>query len=338
MTSADDRIDRWRDVVLGSDKKMFKNGPSNIVTDGDAIYSYGYHFELARALRDARGKVRLFLINGDTYSATTGRHQAHLRYVLRNEESVIIPYSALESAGISKDSIKVLEATAERLEAHHHHSTEMPEGATWRTDKWRGGRDLYTAARGGSYITIHTNADDTVDYTWTTHRHWLGESLIRAKVIWRDSNYQRHERWATFLSGFDHAERRPLYFLAEMPYRCKATTVAEAYEALKPEPVVLALGLGREVHRQGDIFAVPVPTIDKKQLKAQGARFESRGYMLGTNHTATEVAYLPGGLTLIRGTMYHEPVGRDADHARHTVGKSWHVVAKNTVPTQRRTA
>jgi hypothetical protein len=40
-------------------------------------------------------------------------------------------------------------------------------------------------------------------------------------------------------------------------------------------------------------------------------------------------------VTLARGTMYHDPQGRRADHARRRIGdgKSWHVVIKNTVPT-----
>ena len=165
-----------------------------------------------------------------------------------------------------------------------------------------------------------------------------------------------HHRWAYYLSGFDHAESRPLYFFAELPRGAKPTTVAEAYEVLKPDPVKLAEQMGRPIFRQGDIFGVPT-TLDRKVLKAQGARIERRTqaklelspimreiqpanlpYVLGTNHTATEVAYLPNGVTLARGTMYHDPDGRNADHARRRIGdgKSWHIVVKNTVPIVRR--
>lgn len=58
--------------------------------------------------------------------------------------------------------------------------------------------------------------------------------------------------------------------------------------------------------------------------------------LYGTSHTATEVATLPDGRQYARGTIYHEPslVGpeRPADHARRTLGKAWHLVARNTVP------
>ena len=162
-----------------------------------------------------------------------------------------------------------------------------------------------------------------------------------------------HHRWAYYLSGFDHEEARPLYFFAELPRGAKPTTVAEAYEALKPDPVKMAEQMNRSVFRQGDIFGIPMETVDAKALKAQGARIERRKmailelepvmrevqpanlpYVLNTNHTATEVAYLPNGVTLARGTMYHDPQGRRADHARRRIGdgKSWHVVIKNTVP------
>ena len=166
----------------------------------------------------------------------------------------------------------------------------------------------------------------------------------------RGGTIKLHHRWAYYLSGFDHAEARPLYFLCELPRGAKPTTVAEAYEALKPDPVKLAEQMGRPIERQGDIFAIPTE-LDRAALKAKRARFARRKvdkertnrwrrvgdfpYILNTNHTATEVAYLPGGVTRARGVMYHDPAGRPQDHARHKLGdgKTWHIVIKNTVPT-----
>jgi hypothetical protein len=233
---------------------------------------------------------------------------------------------------------------------------------------------LYTSGRKGApEITVETLPDGTTEYRWEVRRHWLGESLIRARVTWVTEHpcpecggkgvlprvgerwesrcartvMKSHHRWAYYLSGFDHEEARPLYFFAELPRGAKPTTVAEAYEALKPDPVKLAEQMGRPIFRQGDIFGVPT-RLDRKTLKAMGARVVRRNmnidspperpielpYVLHTNHTATEVAYLPNGLTLARGTMYHDPNGREADHARRRIGdgKSWHVVVKNTVP------
>ena len=211
----------------------------------------------------------------------------------------------------------------------------------------------------GAVVEHKLHDDGTETWEWTTRRHLLGESLFRARVEWTGARGARHSRWATFLSGFDANEPRPLYFLSEMPPTFKGTTIAEAYEALKPEPVVLAERMGREVTRQGDIFAIEAPTWTDERLLAAGAVIEERkithaprvfrtwdgttwqraaeihaGQLLGTNHTADVVARMPDGTTLARGIIHHDPIGRDADHVDRRLGdaETWHVIVKNTVP------
>ena len=445
--SADAAIDRWYDIVKGHTTR----GPltaSNIMVSGDLLYSYGTHFELARPLRDKKGEILAFLLNGDTYSNTTSGHQSHVRGRLSKEQTVIIPHSALNSAGIDLDSVRIVHVKPDTWTTTEHRTTEFPQGAVYRQEPqfdypppsdedyaealvkatddarktWehrvkRHGEDpriwsdpgpfepptkndlylypkrvlrcvtekLYTSGRRNApEITVSTLETGEKQYEWTTTRHWLGEALIRARVTWQTqetcpdcggfyrhpmvgdewdvrcrtcSNSWRgtagtilkaHHRWAYYLSGFDHEEARPLYFFAELPRGVKPETVAEAYEALKPDPVRMAEQMNRPVFRQGDIFGVPLEAMDRKTLKAMKARVEKRNmstnpdiklpinlpYVLGTNHTASEVAYLPGGVTLARGTMYHDPNGRRADHARRRIGdgKAWHVVIKNTVP------
>lgn len=155
-------------------------------------------------------------------------------------------------------------------------------------------------------------------------------------------------RTAYFLSGFDENERRPSYFFCELPPKARPTTVEEALEALKPDTVKLAESMGREVKRQGDIFAIPMPTLTLAQLKKQGGVHirrpklveqdgrlvwdGPRPTLLGTNHEATEVVRV-GKQTYARGTITHNPQGRRPDHARTTIGKQWHLILKNTVPT-----
>lgn len=392
--AADKAIQRWVDRMTGrTDRGYLSSG--NILCREDAIYSYGSHFEMARPLRDKKGKIHAFLLNGDTYSNTTTGHQSTVRQTLARTgiQQVIIPHEALHGAGIDLDSIQLVNVSPDRSETIQHHYTErQPSWVVkrepnnqWVDHRWTnlGDHDvLYTSARrGADSIDIDVDDEGVTHYRWTTYRHWLGESLIRAKVwwsVWHACQWcegtgrgigpaqhwtyycrgchgdrgasTRHHRWAYFLSGFDHAEARPLYFLCELPRGAKPATVAEAYEALKPEPVKMAEQMNRTVERQGDIFAVPTE-LDRKVLKAMGARIERRGvgrvprdqdratinfpYILNTNHTATEVAYLPDGVTLARGTMYHDPADRPQDHARHRLGdgKTWHIVIKNTVPT-----
>ncbi len=170
-------------------------------------------------------------------------------------------------------------------------------------------------------------------------------------------------RWAMFLSSFDYAEPHRPYFMCEMPYGCKASTVEEAILALKPETVANYEAVGCEVLRQGDVFAIPfdlttnelelraktwyrdhtvfpltgdsykvcdVETIHKYRRGDKGAR------VLGTSHAATHVIHTKDGATFMRGSLYHAPTGwgRTADHrvVKLGDGKTWYLAVKNTVP------
>lgn len=431
MTTYDEVARRWVSVVEGSSQRHL-DSRGRMYASGDKIYSYGSHFELARPLR-RNGAVVGYLLNGDRYSNTTSKHQAVVRGALGGRETIILPYTALEAAGIDLDTVQPVHVSPDRWETIEHSVNVPPPGAQWRAHKnydfvdmtddevavvlaernakkraeWErlsqyewynhpeprdstredlSGYEMRKRVELPDTHTFHTSGlpnapeihitygRDGVPplYEWTTHRHWLGESLIRAKVTWQmphtctwcmghgrligpENHWGRepscrvcwgngrvsreHSRWAYFLAGFDGQESRPSFFFCELPYRSHPKTVAEAYEALKPDPVRLAEQMGRSVTRQGDIFAVPT-RLTRKELKARGARIERRRkaedelpYMLNTNHTATEVAYL-GKLTLARGTMYHDPQWRAQDHARRRMGNGadWHIIIKNTVP------
>lgn len=303
MTSHHAVVDRWVDNILGKTDKAAPRG-SRVFPDGDRIFSYGYHFELGRLLRTPKGAPRAFLLNGERYSSSTTGHQALVRGAAQRSglPTAIIPYEALRAAGVDRDSIVPVDISQDRNEQIVHTSTTEP--------------DYYTSAV--------TQPDGSTLYTWFTYRHWLGESLVKARV---------DKRTAYFLSGFDMQERTPLYFFCELPRKARPTTIAEAYEVLKPQAVKLAESVGRPVYRQGDIFAIPMASVDTRTLKRAGAVISKRGPLLKTNHVATEVAYLPDGTTLVRGVLYHVPAWRDPDHARRSLGKGWHVVIKNTVPT-----
>lgn len=95
--------------------------------------------------------------------------------------------------------------------------------------------------------------------------------------------------------------------------------------------------MGRHSSRQGDMFAIPMPGLTSSALRRRHATI-ARGpagvMLLGTNHTASEVATLPDGRQYARGCFYHAPTGRPADHARRPIGnrRQWHAVVPNTVP------
>jgi hypothetical protein len=465
MTSYDDVCRSWIDIQQGLDVKARQT--PRVWFDGHRIFSYGTHFEMARALKDKKGDLRLFLINGEVWgSISTSNHQSHVRSAIRRSgvRSVIIPYGAIDAAGIDRDSIEVVQRSNDTWDEKLHVFTEEQPEWRWRLEPWTESVD-YTmeeltilanqhhlqerdkwldqleyarkdsrddwyyenllatepkqltaeewrdnnpwsrtsqTVRIGSRWVLYRNGffnsvvdydhdEDGPSYSYTTSRHWLGESLIRAKVTWiqvlrcktcrkhpgraygpaleenryvrwdyqtRESIYEltgqedpdqlprcpdcdnrngvtgyrdRH-RWAYFLSGFDRNEPRRSYFLCELPPKTTPTTIEEAYEALKPDVVKLAEQMGREVARQGDIFAVPLVGVTKRALRTQGASFEKRGNLLGTNHVATEVARMPDGTTLARGVLTHAPARRAPDHVRVRIGNAFHVVVKNTVP------
>ena len=385
MASHHDTAKRWAEVV-GTDNPRYLNG-HNVWVRGDRIYSYGMHFELGRLIgsRDSG----FFLLNGDRYSVTTSRHQADVRGAVASTglPSAIIPYSALAAAGIVLDSIRPLDVLPDRTDEHHHRVNvpgllDLAERAKAGSFGWNesGGYNGVTGAvsatgrmvgpdgveysatvyrrawdhsaggfadhepctsfyrNGGGLVHVE---GDTFEYsTWT---HFLGACLFTARVTGRKTR-------ARFLSAFDENERQPLYFLAELP-RCNARTYAEALDALAPRIVHAALAQGRDVKRQGDIFAIPTE-LDRRALRKRGAAFASRSgrtytagpggllsdaRLLGSNHEATEVAQV-GRAVYARGCLYHSPgAWRDPDHARVKLGdgKTWHLIARNTVPQTR---
>lgn len=320
-----------------------------------------------------------------TWGWGTFSHQGIVRRALTDRKHVIIPFTALAEAGIDLDSVRIIDVLPDRNETIKHHSETFPEGAVWHNEdvfevhelteeeqaEWRKVHRWYAdmnpfpvwaktrqdkvgvkrvlrtgRATWGPEITVTTREDGKTVYDWETWHHWLGESLIRARVTWKTEDGVEHHRWAYFLSGFDHQEPAPLYFFAEMPPRVKPATVAEAYEFLKPEPVLMAEQMERRITRQGDIFAIATPSLDRRTLTKMGAVFEKRsgpwpgvigeraGELLHTNHRATEVARMPNGVTLARGQLYHDPIGRDRDHVARKMGdgQGWHIIVKNTVP------
>ena len=77
---------------------------SHMYIDGDTMYSYGRHFPLL--VRRDWG----FLLNADKYSSTTSSHQSSCF----RHATIQIPFSALESAGISHREFELVEHEAQR--------------------------------------------------------------------------------------------------------------------------------------------------------------------------------------------------------------------------------
>lgn len=128
---------RDRYGVNGSDPRML------------SIFSYGSHFELARLIRPKDG-APFFLVNGDTYSVTTARHQREIRSAIAATglASVIVPHTAAQAAGIVLDTVRVLASEDERNEVTTHTLT-LPDGmrADMLTELTHTARVLYDELR-----------------------------------------------------------------------------------------------------------------------------------------------------------------------------------------------
>lgn len=140
-----------------------------------------------------------------------------------------------------------------------------------------------------------------------------------------------------YLTGYDDQESPPLYFLCRLPHAVK--TVEEARDALMPESVRQAHKAGLQVRRQGDLFVARSfsKRRDLTRAKAKFYKLNDHVGIYGTAHTATEMAVLPDGRTLVTGAMYHDPRGilnepRRPDHQPLRLDRGWWWVCRNTVP------
>ncbi|AYB70205.1 hypothetical protein SEA_ONEIAGILLIAN_95 [Microbacterium phage OneinaGillian] len=496
---------RWANRALHPGRDALRS--NNLHDVGDSILSYGSHFEVGRILRDRKGNPVGWLLNGNTWSVTTSRHQGAVRTAVRNTglPVVTIPHQALDAAGIDLRTVQIIDVqrdwTTERVitkrdanvrwEYEYDHSDRggwcnsltgefVARGPYWGSDAvrkpvvecdhalpdipgpWKPGynylldmrrreaREIHERIHHGVWEEVLGRTRNTgrkspmaTKYTpWemvddpeaplgyvferVVSRHWLGGSLIKAQVPYtvrqkhaacggtgvaaepwftrgqsvgigplteqqmqvaqdhsdflmernggirqpfgwstlylidvmiehtecrgcsgRGSTRVERRRWAYFLSAFDENETRPSYFFCELPPKVHPTTVEEALETLKPAAVKLAEQMGRDVKRQGDIFAIAMPGVTLRELKAQGGVhirkpklvdrdgrtvFDGpRPQLLNTNHEATEVV-LVGSQTYARGTIKHVPDFRRPDHRPTPLGKEWHLIQKNTVP------
>lgn len=137
-----------------------------------------------------------------------------------------------------------------------------------------------------------------------------------------------------YLSGYDHQERPPLYFLCQLPGPVRS--VAAARESLKPESVKEAIANGVRVERQGDLFFIETSLSDEDVEGYAPFWWGCSKPLYGTAHTATCVAQMPSGVMIASGIVRHRPeiIGqqRKADHSDLYLGSGWWVVARNTVP------
>ncbi len=64
-----------------------RNG-HNVFYDRDVLYSYGHHFPMVRKIRNKKGELVAYLINSNSYSVTTSKHQGYAMSACPNDAPI----------------------------------------------------------------------------------------------------------------------------------------------------------------------------------------------------------------------------------------------------------
>lgn len=210
VRSGDETVLFWIEGIYELEPRRSVN-PTSIQVDGDSIYSYGHHFEMARLMRNDRGKVVMILVSADTWAeggwTSTGQHQGMVRSAVKHHAEPLgipvleIPFSVLHAAGIDFKSVRILENRESRYTTHEITNTNCPGDLCYVLDEDGEPKYIGTGNPGDArerltnVSTVHTDkcgmahahvvghAELKSDglWHWTVQRHWMGDSLIRAK-------------------------------------------------------------------------------------------------------------------------------------------------------------
>ncbi len=218
LTRTDDVLDYWveRIALIAPEREHFSY--SSMICEGDHLFHYGHHFELARIIRNKRGHTKLVLLNGDSWGGANGfgpstaSRQRDVRSAVARTgfPSLVAPFSALFGAGIDYETISPIHVRDDRQTIEEHSSRERPtkklasmedpSGATVAETYWA--RDPETGDysqrerqvpkyvpdpnrtrgfSGGHGFSEGATRDAEGIWRWTVRRHWLGDSLFRAR-------------------------------------------------------------------------------------------------------------------------------------------------------------
>lgn len=342
MATNHDTAERFAEVCAGTADTYLRSGNVFAETRGGIphLYSYGHHFTTALFLAAGKhGRRRpLFLLNGDRVSHSTGRHQSDARSAcVRTAERIgadvlIVPFSAIDAAGIDRATIRPLEVRPDRWTETHvscpfdladlesaHRSADLERNhesdAGGRTYVWidadgrRWSRTLYWRAftwtsSGREWQEIPQEsfpADHVSGNAYLDRSHEVTQAGPGGP--WR-ATIRRHwlgdsllmatvaGRRRRFVSSFDANEPSQLYFLATLPSWSTAVTVADAIEDLAPRAVHAARARGIDVERQGDIFAIATSLTDADIAALQRARTRRTVLTAGARPKRGEIGYV----------------------------------------------
>lgn len=272
--------------AAGTQDRGRNHSRGNVYFEGDTIYSYGTHFPMAVRL------PKLFILNADTYSTSTSRHQDMVRGAVRGSPQILVPLSALRRMGIELRTIRLVEVGPDR---EIKRTCKRVHESRWER-------------RQPGYQKPEAVAHEH-------ESHLLGQSVFESAGRF-------------YLSGTDETARDAwrAYFLVELPPgRGEPRSVANALNLLEPAAVAGARANGRVVLRQGEWYFVAAPSPNTPiQAELKDALLPNPDGSRG-HHKVTRLAFDPYGGMYAKGTVRH--TGRDH---KMLVLKGWHAVYRNT--------
>src|SRR3712207_929102 len=173
------------------------------------LFSYGSHFPIALRVGGA------ILVNGDTYSVSTSKHQSYLIQEINENGRVEIPFSALDKALTGHSGYSGYHLNMEDLKLNL--QVLDSKGDTW-IDTGR----------------VNEKTGEKI------FQHVLGACIL---------SYTKDDEVRYFFSGIDETGKGThRYFLTELV--SPVSTVAEGLESMKPHEAKNAETEGKKVLRQ----------------------------------------------------------------------------------------
>ena len=103
---------------------------SNFFFEGTSIYSYGYHFEVGRIVKNKQGK-KAYLINEDYYSAITSKHQYYVRNAIPTQAMVFSVGDNISDTGNMRFVASKLESIKKSIEKYKKARAELSYRDVW---------------------------------------------------------------------------------------------------------------------------------------------------------------------------------------------------------------
>jgi hypothetical protein len=238
--------------VVESFKEGKERHGSRIFAENGNLYSYGKHFILAAkrpADKNLLDDKEWVLLNGDKYSVSTSKHQRIVFRIFDNSPS--ISFSALRSAGLWYDSVKLVDywASTRKYAVNPNEYDIASEWGMKNKKEW----DAFKVPVGATYFeSKDKETGEITEKSW----HRIGAVLLEYAGKY-------------YLCAMDEGS----YFISLLPR--KVTSITKAFQALKPREVIKAekAGVkGVKVVRQGEWFFIPVnKVIKEKEFAKQSA-------------------------------------------------------------------